>query len=166
MAVVGTNELSERDSDIFRQSEELSVQTHAYGLHAMLVAQLAPQHQIPGTYESIFRLELCLLNDDHPEQAEMQILGRQWLQVDSTGAEHEGATAGLGGRPVIVAPGQRVRYQTYCSLATSWGTLQTRLRVQPVIRFSPDAVSVRPFDLALPRLTLRPPAGPERPERV
>ena len=149
--------------DVLEPEAAHHVMTEIHHVQVMVTAALAPHQQVPGSYDTVYAVEVLVLNENVPGQVPIQVVGRHWLVTDSEGREQRGHATGLGGRCMVVGPGERGRYKSYCRIATHWGTMQNRLRLQPVLSTAMGSFGgqLRPFDLDLPRLLLQPPLGPE-----
>lgn len=54
----------------------------------------------------------------------VQLISRHWVIVDADGEERHVRGEGVIGQQPTIAPGHAFEYESYCPLATPWGTME------------------------------------------
>lgn|SRR5688572_1241123 len=84
--------------------------------------------------------------------APARLLERHWIILDGDGDRRDVAGEGVIGQQPHLKPGETFVYDSYCHLATLWGTMEGSYTFQ-------DDTGER-FPVAIPRFFLTPPPQP------
>ena len=69
----------------------------------------------------VFRYTIIIANEgDVPAQ----LVSRHWIIIDANGHREEVKGPGVVGETPRLEPGKSFKYQSFCQLKTSWGTME------------------------------------------
>jgi ApaG protein len=95
--------------------------TVTQGVRVGATAYFLPEESDPDDRKFLFGYTIVIRNDgDQP----VQLVSRYWRIIDSNGREEEVRGPGVVGQTPRLEPGQSFKYQSFCPLKTSWGTME------------------------------------------
>lgn len=109
------------------------------------------EKSVPALHQFLFGYEVTVTNEN-PEP--VQLLHRHWIITDALGRVEEVKGPGVVGRQPRLAPGESFRYDSFCPLATPFGSMRG------TYKFLRDNGNV--FDVEIPLFNLvQRDAGPQ-----
>ena len=115
----------------------------AHGIRVTVEPASAPEHSDAAAGRHVFTYSVTIANAG---DAPAQLVSRHWLIIDGDGKREDVRGPGVVGKTPRVAPGQSFRYQSFCPLPTTWGTMEGTYRMR-----RDDGTE---FDVAIPRFVL------------
>ena len=115
----------------------------AHGVRVSAVPAYAAEHSDPAADRHVFTYDMTVVNGS---DAPAQLVGRHWVIIDADGKRNDVRGPGVIGKTPRLQPGQTFRYQSFCPLATRWGTMEGTYRMR-----RDDGTE---FDVAIPRFVL------------
>jgi ApaG protein len=114
------------------------------GIRVGATAYYLPEESDPEQQKNVFGYTIVIAN--HGDTA-AQLLSRHWIIIDGHGRREEVRGPGVVGETPRLEPGQAFKYQSFCPLRTSWGTMEGTYRMK-----RDDGAE---FDAAIGRFFLR-----------
>ena len=96
-------------------------ETVTQGIRVGASAFYLPQESDPDEKRYAFGYTVVISNEGN---APAQLLRRHWVIIDSEGHREEVRGPGVVGETPRLEPGQAFKYQSFCPLRTSWGTME------------------------------------------
>jgi ApaG protein len=93
-------------------------------VHGILVdatAAYSSADSDPAIPNHVFRYTIVISNNG---ETPAQLLSRHWIIIDANGIREEVKGPGVVGQTPRLEPGQSFRYQSFCQLKTTWGTME------------------------------------------
>lgn len=103
----------------------------------------------PESRRYIFAYRITIANETAPPA---RLLSRRWNIVDSHGRAEEVIGEGVVGATPHLSPGECFEYESFCPLATSWGTMEGA--------YTMLAEDGERFEIIVPRFYLVCPSAP------
>jgi ApaG protein len=95
--------------------------TTTHGIRVGATAFYLPNESSPDDRRYLFGYNIVIVNtSDSPAQ----LLSRHWLIIDAHGRREEVRGPGVVGQTPRLLPGQAYKYQSFCPLQTTWGTME------------------------------------------
>ena len=116
------------------------------GIRVGATAYYLPEESDPDDRRYVFGYTIVIVNTG---DAPAQLLRRHWVIIDAHGRREEVEGAGVVGETPRLEPGQAFKYQSFCPLPTTWGTMEGTYRMR-----RDDGAE---FDVAIGRFYLRVP---------
>jgi ApaG protein len=136
-----------------RWSEPESLMSHTllaepvtHGIVVSAVARFSPDDSDADARRFVFRYTIRITNTG---DTAARLAGRHWVIIDGNGHREDVDGPGVVGQTPRLKPGETFEYQSFCPLATLWGTMEGSYRM---VR---DDVSK--FDTTIDRFYLRQP---------
>ena len=108
-----------------------------------------PEVSDPKIGNYVFGYNIVILNQgDQP----VQLLTRYWKIIDADGEIEEVNGEGVIGQTPTIQPKQAFKYQSYCPLSTTWGTMEGKYTMR--------LESGEEFEAVIGRFLLKPPTAP------
>jgi ApaG protein len=103
------------------------------------------EHSDPDNARFVFTYHIRIINEG---EATVRLLSRYWLISDADGESHEVEGEGVIGEQPIIRPGHTHEYESFCPLATPWGTMEGHYRMVRLNQDTPEqAMSFDPNDM-------------------
>jgi ApaG protein len=115
-----------------------------HGIRVEPTAVYSPGDSDPAVPNHVFHYTILISNTS---DAPAQLLSRHWIIIDANGLREEVKGPGVVGQTPRLEPGQSFRYQSFCQLKTTWGTMEG------TYQFKRDDGET--FDAAIPRFYLK-----------
>ncbi len=96
-------------------------ETVTEGVRIGAAAFYLPQESDPDEKRYAFGYTIVIVNDG---DSAAQLLRRHWVIIDANGQREEVEGPGVVGETPRLEPGQAFKYQSFCPLRTSWGTME------------------------------------------
>jgi ApaG protein len=91
------------------------------GIRVGATAYYLPEESEPDERRWVFGYTIVIVNvGDEPAQ----LLTRHWTIIDGQGRREAVDGPGVVGETPRLAPGQAFKYQSFCPLRTTWGTME------------------------------------------
>ena len=90
------------------------------------------EHSDPASDRYVFTYHITILNEG---ESTVRLLSRYWLISDADGESHEVEGESVVGEQPVIRPGHSHEYESFCPLATPWGTMEGHYRM---VRLHPD----------------------------
>lgn len=95
--------------------------TTTHGIRVGAAGQYLPDQSDPTHPRYLFGYTIVISNvGDHPAQ----LVSRHWIIIDAHGRREGVRGPGVIGETPRLEPGQAFKYQSFCPLRTSWGTME------------------------------------------
>jgi ApaG protein len=91
------------------------------GIRVGAAAFYLPQESDPDEDRYAFGYTIVIANEG---EAPAQLLRRHWVIIDAEGRRDEVRGPGVVGETPRLEPGQAFKYQSFCPLKTTWGTME------------------------------------------
>ena len=91
------------------------------GWQVDVIPTFIPEHSDPDRRKWVFVYRITVHN--RSKQAR-KLVERHWIIVNAHGSTDEVRGEGVVGEQPLIEPGQAFRYQSFCPLSTSWGTME------------------------------------------
>ena len=95
--------------------------TITHGVRVGATAQYLPEQSDPDARQFLFGYTIVIANQG---DTAVQLLTRHWVIIDAHGRREDVEGPGVVGQTPRLEPGQAFRYQSFCPLKTSWGTME------------------------------------------
>ena len=92
-----------------------------HGVRVTVVPVFAAEHSDVDAKRHVFKYDVTITNGG---DAPAQLVSRHWVIIDADGKREDVRGPGVIGKTPRLQPGQTFRYQSYCPLPTSWGTME------------------------------------------
>lgn len=119
------------------------------GVRIGAAAIYLPEVSEPKVGRYMFGYNIVILNQG---EQPVQLLSRYWKIIDADGEVEEVNGEGVIGQTPIILPKQAFKYQSFCPLPTTWGTMEGKYNMR-----WEDGTE---FDAVIGRFLLRPPHEP------
>ena len=97
------------------------------GIRVGAAAFYLPQESDPDEDRYAFGYTIVIANEgDRPAQ----LLSRHWVIIDANGHREEVRGPGVVGETPRLEPGQAFKYQSFCPIKTTWGTMEGSYTMQ------------------------------------
>jgi len=126
-------------------------------IRVLVDPSFVPEQSDPHERKFLFNYRVRVVNEG--ERA-VQLISRHWIIVDAHGRREEVAGEGVVGRQPALQPGQAFSYESFCPLATHWGTMEGTYQFRDLGAGELFNVEVKRFHLVMP-----PPVQPLVPTR-
>ncbi|MBV8780823.1 MAG: Co2+/Mg2+ efflux protein ApaG [Phycisphaerae bacterium] len=114
------------------------------GIRIGATAYYLQEESDPDQPRHVFGYTIVIVNNgDEPAQ----LISRHWVIVDGNGAREEVQGPGVVGQTPRLKPGEAFKYQSFCPLRTTWGTMEGTYQMRR------DDGSI--FDVKIDRFYLR-----------
>ncbi|HZL35797.1 MAG TPA: Co2+/Mg2+ efflux protein ApaG [Tepidisphaeraceae bacterium] len=101
--------------------------TTTHGIRVGAAGQYLPEHSDPGQPQYLYGYTIVVSNvGDRPAQ----LMSRHWIIIDAHGRREDVRGPGVIGQTPRLEPGQAFKYQSFCPLRTSWGTMEGQYQMQ------------------------------------
>ena len=101
-------------------SEEMS-DTTTQGVRVGATAFYLPDQSSTEERRHLFGYRIVILNQGSQT---VQLLSRRWLIIDGEGRREEVEGPGVVGETPVLPPGKAFKYESFCPLKTTWGTME------------------------------------------
>jgi ApaG protein len=101
--------------------------TTTEGIRVGAAAFYMPEHSDPDADRFVFGYNILIANHS---DVSVQLLSRHWTIIDASGHREEVRGPGVVGQTPRLEPGQAFKYQSFCPLRTSWGTMEGTYQMQ------------------------------------
>ena len=95
--------------------------TTTHDIRVGATAQYLPDQSDPTKPQYLFGYTIVVSNMG---KEPAQLVSRHWIIIDSQGRREEVRGPGVVGQTPRLEPGQAFKYQSFCPLRTSWGTME------------------------------------------
>ena len=93
----------------------------------------------------VFNYHITLVNEG---DTTVRLLNRYWLISDADGESHEVEGEGVIGEQPVIRPGHSHEYESFCPLATPWGTMEGHFTMVRLHADTPEqSMSLNPSEL-------------------
>jgi len=104
-----------------RASRELGSQAETHGIRVTTRPRYLADHSNPDDHQWVFAYRIRITNTG---DAPAQLISRRWEIRDADGEEQVVEGPGVIGVQPRIEPGKSHEYESFCPLATPWGTMQ------------------------------------------
>ena len=91
------------------------------GVRVGAAAFYLPDQSEPENRKHLFGYTIVIANQG---DAPVQLVSRHWVIIDADGRREEVQGPGVVGQTPRLEPGQAFKYQSFCPLRTTWGTME------------------------------------------
>jgi ApaG protein len=92
-----------------------------HGIRVGATASYSADDSDPSDRNYVFRYTIIIKNEG---DAPAELVSRHWVIIDGNGHREEVNGPGVVGETPRLMPGQSFRYQSFCPLKTTWGTME------------------------------------------
>jgi ApaG protein len=132
----------------------LASETVTNGIRITAQAYYLPERSNNERSQHVFGYHIVITNDS---QTGVRLLSRHWVIIDANGVREDIQGPGVVGKTPRLEPGESFAYDSFCPLATEWGTMEGTYQMQTdnghvfdaaIGRFYLVAPSLKPTELA------------------
>jgi ApaG protein len=92
-----------------------------HGIRVGATAYYLPEQSDHDQRRHVFGYTIVVANNsDKPAQ----LVSRHWIIIDAYGRREDVEGPGVVGQTPRIAPGEAFKYQSFCPLRTTWGTME------------------------------------------
>ena len=91
------------------------------GIRVGATAYYLPNESDPDERRHVFGYTIVIVNNGNQAA---QLVSRHWIIVDGNGTREEVRGPGVIGKTPRLIPGEAFKYQSFCPLKTTWGTME------------------------------------------
>jgi ApaG protein len=96
-------------------------ETLTHGIRVGASAVFSAGDSDPDDRNYIFRYTITIANHG---DAPAQLISRHWIIIDANGEREDVRGPGVIGQTPRLLPGAEFKYQSFCPLRTTWGTME------------------------------------------
>lgn len=109
------------NQDNIQTLDKKASQTITEGITITAIPAYVPENSRPENNEYLFSYDIEIVNNN---DYSMKLLSRNWIIIDGDGNSEEISGSGVVGQTPTIEPGDNFKYQSFCPLITSWGTME------------------------------------------
>ena len=91
------------------------------GIQIRAFPEFCPEQSNPRELKYLFSYQIFIKNDSG---SPVKLLSRHWRIIDANGHTEEVKGPGVVGETPMIDPGDEYSYNSFCPLATHWGTME------------------------------------------
>lgn len=96
-------------------------ETLTEGIRVRVWPRYIPHQSDPGERKFIFAYRIRIANESG---SPVRLMSRHWDIVDAAGRRNEVEGPGVVGQRPSLEPGEEFEYESFCPIATPWGTME------------------------------------------